>query len=283
MHTILAQSTLVANLIDDSIDARGYSDKITPDKKNTLAGPTLMDWTRWLPFTSTVVSVVFAIAVLVRYRRRRGLYLLFWGLGLILYSLGTFAELYSTFAWSALVFRLWYIGGALLTAAWLGQGTVYLLVRRRNWAHFLMIGLMVASALAVIVMFATPLDASAFDPSEALSAQYKHIMPSDALVRRLTPLFNVYGTVWLVGGAVYSAWIFWRKRILLHRVVGNVLIALGALAPAIGGSLSRLGTSEFLYVSELLGAVLMFLGFIRATTPMASEEALSSSPREAYP
>jgi hypothetical protein len=229
-----------------------------------------MDLTRWLPFTSTVIAVAFAIAVLARYWRRRGLYLLYWGLGLVLYSLGTFAEFYSTYAWSALVFRMWYIGGALLTAAWLGQGTVYLLVRRGKLAHYLAAGLIVASVFAVLVMFATPLDSSAFDKSVALSAQYKQIMPEDALVRLLTPLFNVCGTLWLVGGAAYSAWIFWRKGVLLHRAIGNTLIAAGALAPAIGGSLSRLGATEFLYISELVGAVLMFIGFVRATTPMTA-------------
>lgn len=238
-----------------------------------------MDLTRWLPFTSTVVAVVFAVAVLARYTRRRGLHLLFWGLGLVLYSLGTFAEFYSTYAWNGLVFRLWYIGGALLTAAWLGQGTVYFLVRRRNLAHRLMIGLVVASAVAVAVMFSTSLDASAFDSGVDLSDQYRQILPQGALVRRLTPLFNVYGTLWLVGGAAYSAWIFWRKRVLQHRVIGNVLIAAGAMAPAIGGSLSRLGSSEFLYVSELLGAVLMFVGFLRATTPMAVREPASHTSR----
>jgi hypothetical protein len=227
-----------------------------------------MDLTRWLPFASTVVAVTFAVAVLLRFRRRGGLHLLFWGLGLVLYSMGTFAEFYSTFAWSPLVFRMWYIGGALLTAAWLGQGTVYFLVRRENLAHYLAVGLILASAFAVAVMFATPLDESAFDSGVSLSAQYKQIMPEDALVRRLTPLFNIYGTLWLVGGAVYSAWIFWRKGVLLNRAIGNVLIAAGALAPAIGGSLSRLGTTEFLYVSELVGVVLMFVGFVRATTPI---------------
>ena len=66
----------------------------------------------------------------------------------------------------------------------------------------------------------------------------------------------------------YSAWIFWCKRALPHRVIGNVLIAVGAMAPALGGSLSRLGLGGYLYVSELIGAVLMFIGFIRATSPM---------------
>jgi hypothetical protein len=236
-----------------------------------------MDLNRWLPFTSTLITAVFTVAVLLRYRQRRGLHLLWWGLGLILYGMGTFAEFYSTYAWSPLIFRLWYIGGALLTAAWLGQGTVYLLVRRGNIAHYLMVGLVLASAFAVILMFATPLNGAAFTAGVDLSAQYREILPEGATIRLLTPLFNVYGTLWLVGGAVYSAWIFWRKRVLLHRVIGNVLIAVGALSPAIGGSLSRVGAPEFLYFSELLGAGLMFIGFLRATTPMTVNSAASQS------
>jgi vacuolar-type H+-ATPase subunit I/STV1 len=90
-------------------------------------------------------------------------------------------------------------------------------------------------------------------------------------VRGLTPIFNLYGTVTLVGGALYSAWIFWRKRILLHRVLGNLMIAAGALLPAFGGAFSRFGVSGVLYLSELLGAILLFLGFLRATTPMGGE------------
>ncbi|NIU61738.1 MAG: hypothetical protein GWN66_10420 [Pseudomonas stutzeri] len=72
----------------------------------------------------------------------------------------------------------------------------------------------------------------------------------------------------LVGGAAWSAWIFWRKRILLHRTIGNILIAVGAMLPAFGGTFSRFGLPGALYLGELLGAVLMFIGFIRATTPI---------------
>ena len=92
-------------------------------------------------------------------------------------------------------------------------------------------------------------------------------------IRLLTPFFNFYGTVALVGGAVWSAWIFWRKRILLHRVLGNVLIAAGAILPAFGGTLSRLGLGSALYISEFLGAVLIFLGYLRAITPMENHPA----------
>jgi hypothetical protein len=72
-----------------------------------------------------------------------------------------------------------------------------------------------------------------------------------------------------VGGALYSAFLFFRKRVLLHRVVGNVLIAAGAILPAFGGSFSRQGIPGALYISELLGAIIIIIGFLRATSPMA--------------
>jgi hypothetical protein len=87
-------------------------------------------------------------------------------------------------------------------------------------------------------------------------------------VRVLTPFFNLYGTITLVGGAGYSAYIFWRKRILLHRTIGNILIAVGATLPAFGGFFSRLQIPGALYIGEFLGIILLFLGFLRATTEM---------------
>ncbi len=217
----------------------------------------------WLPLLSTVVTFVFAFFVLRRWASRRPAnHLLLWGAGLILYGLGTFSEFYATQAWSPTMFRLWYLCGAILTAAWLGQGTVYLLVRRPYVAHVLMAILLLSSLFAVYMLWSTPLPgASTFTTTKALSDQYRSILPEGARIRLLTPFFNTYGVITLIGGAIYSAYLFWRKRILPNRVLGNVLIALGALSPAIGGTLARLGTTGFLYGSEFVGAILMFIGF----------------------
>ncbi|MBN1579848.1 MAG: hypothetical protein JXA89_04035 [Anaerolineae bacterium] len=76
------------------------------------------------------------------------------------------------------------------------------------------------------------------------------------------------GTVTLVGGATWSSWLFWRKRVLLHRTIGNILITVWAMLPAFGGTFSCFGVPAALYLGELFGAVLMFAGFIRATTSM---------------
>jgi hypothetical protein len=81
-----------------------------------------------------------------------------------------------------------------------------------------------------------------------------------------TILLNIYGTLTLVGGAIYSAFLFWRKKVLANRMFGNILIAAGALSPAMGGSLLKAGYADMLYPSEFIGVILMFIGFIMATS-----------------
>lgn len=222
-----------------------------------------------LPLTSTIVTFTFAYFVLARYLRRGGPHNLLWGIGLVFYGLGTLSEFYSSLAWSPVFFHLWYIGGALLTAAWLGQGTIYLLVRRRVIPHVLFALLIIFSLFGIYRTFAAPLNPSLFDISKPLSEQYRDIMDTSGALRLTAIFMNIYGTIGLVGGALYSAYLFWRKRVLANRVLGNILIAAGALMPAAGGTFLALGGVDWLYLSELLGAVLMFLGFLRATSPTA--------------
>jgi hypothetical protein len=223
-----------------------------------------------LPFASSIISFIFAIFVLSRYLRRKGLHLLLWGVGMIFYGIGGFCEaFYGAFGWSSLVFRLWYLFGAILVAAWLGQGTVYLLANRK-WAHGLMIALVLGSIFGAYKVFTAQLDPTLMTASLHTGNELSgHAIVSSG-VRSLTPIFNMYGTLTLVAGAAWSAYIFWRKRVLLHRTIGNVLIAAGALLPAFGGSFSRFGIPGVLYIGEFLGAVLMFIGFLRATSPMRS-------------
>jgi hypothetical protein len=230
-----------------------------------------------LPFTSCVVSIVFAALVLRRYLVRRGLHLLLWGIGMIFYAIGGFCEaFYGAFGWNPMIFRLWYLFGAILVAAWLGQGTVYLLAKR-TWAHVLMGILALGSIYAAFRVFGAQLDPSLMTSSLHTGSELSGHAITSPGVRGLTPMFNLYGTVTLVGGAAYSAWIFWRKRVLLHRTIGNVLIAAGAMLPAFGGTFSRMGLPGALYIGELLGAVLMFIGFVRATTPMAATQPASKA------
>ncbi|GAB4473044.1 MAG: hypothetical protein Kow0088_08040 [Anaerolineales bacterium] len=222
----------------------------------------------WLPFIASLVSFTFAVFVFKRYQQRKGTHLLFWGIGLIFYGIGGFCEgYYSAFGWNPLIYRLWYLFGAILVAAWLGQGTVFLLAKT-NWARITFILLLLGSSYGAVRVFTAQLDPSLLTTSAHTGSELSGHAIVTSGVRTLTPLFNLYGTITLVGGAIYSAWLFWRKRVLLHRTIGNILIAVGAMAPAFGGTFSRLGIPGALYLSELIGVILMFAGFIRATTPI---------------
>jgi hypothetical protein len=226
----------------------------------------------WLPFVSFIISFIFAFFVFRRYLVRKGAHLLLWSIGLVFYGIGGFCEAYyGVLGWNPLVFRLWYLFGAILVAAWLGQGTVYLLAKR-TWANGLMVLLALGSLYGLIRVFGAQLDPGLMTTSIHTGSELSGHAITTPGVRTLTPFFNLYGTVTLVGGAAWSAWIFWRKRILLHRTIGNILIAVGAMLPAFGGTFSRFGLPAALYLGELLGAVLMFVGFIRATTPIQASD-----------
>lgn len=227
----------------------------------------------FLPLVSALVSFVFAFFVFRRYLVRHGTYLLFWAIGMVFYGIGGLCEAYySILGWSPLIFRMWYLFGAVLVAAWLGQGTVYLLVKKPMVATILTVLLVLGSLYAAFRVFGAQLDPTLMTSSLHTGSELSGKAITSAGVRTLTPIFNVYGTVTLVGGALYSAYIFWRKRVLLHRTLGNILIATGALLPAFGGTFSRMGIPGALYLSELLGAILLFVGFLRATTPMQEKK-----------
>ena len=210
-----------------------------------------------LPLVSAVVSLVFAVTVLDQFFARRKPYQLIWAVGLFMYFISTGTEFW-TGLWglNPTIYRLWYLFGAIFVAAYLGMGTLYLLAPRRK-AHVIMAVLLVASLYAAFRVFTASIDLSTLD---YLSGR---AMPQG--VRLMTPFFNTFGTFALVGGAIYSAWVFWKRRLMRHRVVSNMLIAVGAILPAVGGTHMRLGgTLPLFYLFELLGIVIIFIGFLRS-------------------
>ena len=225
-----------------------------------------------LPFISTAIMLWFTINVLQRYFVRRNLAFLYWGIGLAMFGTGSFAEAFLAVRWNRAIFVIWYLFGAILNPAWIGQGTLYLLVKRR-WAHVVAGILILGSLISAGLMLTTPINEGAFQLGLPISQQYKTIIPPDSFGRILIPtiLFGTVGLILLVGGALYSAFLFWRKRVLPNRVIGNVLIAVGALSVATSSVLTGLGYGQYLYLGELLAAILMYTGFRLAARPQPEE------------
>lgn len=210
-----------------------------------------------LPVITTVCSIVFVWQLFSRYKSSRGSpHLLWWGIGMITFGLGTFTEGYTTIVgWNPVVFRLWYIVGAFLGGYPLAQGTIFLLMkekfaRRSAW--------IVSSAIAIASIFVilTPLDTSLAEV---------HRLSGDVImwqwVRLISPFFNTYAVLFLVGGAIYSAARFRGDDSMRHRYLGNIWIAFGAILPGIGGAMTRAGYVEVLYITELVGLLAIYRGY----------------------
>src|SRR5688500_8334566 len=84
---------------------------------------------------TAVVSGIFALIVFKRWSERHRPHLMAWGIGLALFCLAASTQAILAQAWNETLFMLWYWTGAIALVPWLGQGTVYLLVRRGSIAQ----------------------------------------------------------------------------------------------------------------------------------------------------
>lgn len=227
-------------------------------------------WVHYLPIATTLVALPFVVALVRRHRERGAAHLLWWAAGVSCYGLGTALESTITLAGNTPALnKAWYVAGAVLGAYPLAQGTVYLLLTPRKARILTWVSLPLVALVALLVLL-SPVRIEALElhrPSGAILAW--------SWVRLMTPLINVYAVLFLVGGAALSTWRFSRTREGSARALGNALIALGALLPAIGGSLAKTGRVEALYVAELVGLLLIWAGYAACTRSPASPPAHS--------
>ena len=222
----------------------------------------------YVPVITTILAVPFALEIYRRYRAHpERLHLLWWAIGIATYGVGTFTEATTTLAgWNEPTFRAWYISGALLGGAPLAQGTVYLLLGKRT-AHILTTLLIAYVIVASVFVVLSPIDYSQVEAhrltGRVLQWQW---------VRAFSPVVNLYAVVFLIGGAILSALRYSGDPSTRHRVYANVLIATGAILPGIGGTATRMGYVEVLYVTELVGLLLTWMGYRMSVRPVLAPQ-----------
>lgn len=225
-----------------------------------------------LAMATTIIGILFTLAVFNQYLSRGKPYQLIWSLGLLLYTIGAFIWLLrEAMGTSDTIFRLWYLTGAMLVPAYLGTGTVWLLAPRgvsRVVTAVLLLVSVVALALVLSVSLRSPLahlpDSSALTARDPVTGE--SFFPAYVVV--LTILLNTYGTIALVGGALWSVWQGWRQRreeggpAARRRAFSNSLIAVGAILPALGGSLEATRIAQPHLWMLLIGLLVLFAGFL---------------------
>jgi hypothetical protein len=214
------------------------------------AAPAVLD--ALLPLCAALVALTFAALLLQSLRRRRSGEKVLWALGFLLFAVAAASEAAAQRAgWSPTLFRAYYLAGGVLTVAYLGAGSAWLLLPRRG-RDVLLGALAVATVSSAVAVSLAGIDtatlaATAHGRPPANSALAGHVF-------LWAVALNSVGTVFLVGGSLYS---IARRR----RVRANLWIASGALVVAFATGLSRADAYALVYAGQLLGIGLMFSGF----------------------
>jgi hypothetical protein len=209
-----------------------------------------------LAFITAAVSLVFTIAVRLSYQRSRRPALLAWTVGLALFTLAALAgALAQSGGATENEYRIFYLFGGILNVAWLALGTVLLVAPR--FARASLIAVIALTAVSVYAVFTTPVNLQiALDTGKGF--------PDGSLPRILAAIGSGVGSLVLIGGALWSAWVFLRKRHNGRRALSNIVIAAGVIIIAAGGTVTFTGANGILEYTNLVGLCVMFAGFLIA-------------------
>jgi hypothetical protein len=202
-----------------------------------------------LAFAASLVTLRLSAELARRGRAARRTDLLAWSAALAAYALAAGALAWGAAAgWNEATFRVYYLGGALLTAPLLGVGSL-LLVGRKLAAPvgLLYVGVAIGTALAMPLA----LEPSGTDVPEA--QDILDVWPA----RVLAIAGNSLGTLAVVAVAVST----FRRRPL-----GNALVLAGVAVAAVGSGLGGLGVGALAPVLAA-AALLLYAGFVAPSRP----------------
>lgn len=216
----------------------------------------------------TLVTAVFSVSVLRQWLRRGRPYQAAWLAALTMATIaaGSYV-LFLLLGRPAVLFRLYYLFGAALNVAYLGLGSLYLTWRRSLGS--LVIVLLAASIVTASAVFAAPVNAAQLAVTSGAGTQVLGAGPWLPLLI----LMNTFGTVCLVGTALYSAWRTWQRGGAIDRAAANVVIAAGALTIAGAGTLARFTGAGGFWLTMLVGWIIMYAGFVLANRAHAPVKA----------
>lgn len=216
-----------------------------------------------LAATATVLACLFAMATFQRAAAGRGPHQWAWTVALVCFAAASAAlALGASTGWDDGTYKVFYLGGAILSVPWLALGTVFLLfggdVGRR-----VRTGLVFFSGLALGAILL-----AAMEPVSGTEIPVGKDTFTQALPRVLAAVASGLGATVVVVGALWSAVrllgaadVPGRSRL----AAANGLVALGTLVLSSGGLVQGfVGHDEAFTLTLALGIAVIYGGFLVA-------------------
>jgi hypothetical protein len=215
------------------------------------------------PLLSTVISLMCAWVLGRDAIRRPRPDKVIWTIAFWLFALAAGADAVGReLGWSTWLAKLYYSTGPALVVMFLAIGELYLLApaRMKRFGIGLIAGV---TAFWLSLVLGAPVDQA------RLAADGWDAIERDGFMTVVTIVLNSVSTLIIVGGTGYTVWRFARKGIMRNRMIGCVWILVGTLTVAAGGSLTRLGHYEYLYIAMSIGVAMIFYGVLCTRRPEA--------------
>ena len=139
-----------------------------------------------------------------------------------------------------------------------------------QYSNFLLVASVIIFVLSVYFTFTiNPVSGYNLNQS-AVESVIASVWGSPSVVRAFAPIFTVNGAMFIFIGSIYS-YILWQYSIkkkegkfTFSTGIFNIYFAIGVGIFTAGGTLSQFGGVTILYISELLGGIFMYFGFLES-------------------
>ncbi|HUR70143.1 MAG TPA: hypothetical protein VM370_12940 [Candidatus Thermoplasmatota archaeon] len=230
----------------------------------------------WIvPFLAGTVAAIFAARVWGQWVVQKRASNLAWALGLSLYALAALLEsLAAARGWTFATYATYLVAASANVGA-MGAGTLYLARGRRAVAHVFAFFVVVAALVVLAAPFLAPPEFAGAGTDlglDGLGPGGPHLAGRIAFIA-----LSALGGVALIGGALWSSW--------QTRRLGVLLIGLGALVVASGGSIAALAarapaqalaqapTTDIRLATQAIGIFVMFIGYLRGRDALPPAQA----------
>lgn len=219
----------------------------------------------WWPAMTAALGFLFTGLLVRQFLVRRKMHQLMWAIGFAFYAVAAAMEAVSEYQqrWDPTTYRIYIVLAASLVG-FLGNGTIYLISRRRIFGDVYLVANVVMLAVFFWGTFTTELDMARLVPGIVVGGQA--LGDATEFPRIMSLPFNIPGTLALLGGSAISVVRFWPKKEFRYRSWANVLIIIGTLIIAGAGSMARAGRTEGLYLAEMVASAILLWGFLMAST-----------------